>query len=79
MNDHVKALFDEARKLTVREREELADLLLETLDPDPELDKLWGDEARRRWDEHVASGAETVDALDAIEDARKRLANFAVK
>ncbi len=79
MNDHVKALFDEARKLTVREREELADLLLETLDPDPELDKLWGDEARRRWDEHVASGAETVDALDAIEDARKRLANLAVK
>ena len=79
MNDHVKALFDEARKLTVREREELADLLLETLDPDPEMDKLWGDEARRRWDEHVASGAETVDALDAIEDARKRLANLAVK
>ena len=73
MSEHVKALFDEARKLTSREREELAELLLDSLPPDPTIEIAWTEEARRRWDEHVASGAATVDALGAVDDVRRQL------
>ncbi len=73
MNDHVKALFDQARILTAPEREELAELLFETLEPNPTIEKAWGEEARRRWDEHIASGASTIDALEAVDDAREQL------
>ena len=73
MNKHVKALFDEARKLTAVEREELAEMLIESLEPDVSIDKAWGEEASRRWDEHTASGAATIDAFEAVDQVREAL------
>jgi putative addiction module component (TIGR02574 family) len=72
MNDHVKNLFTEARKLSPEEREELADMLLDSLPPTA-MEEAWSKEAQQRWDDHVASGADTVDALEAVEEARLQL------
>jgi putative addiction module component (TIGR02574 family) len=49
MNAKTKALIEEARRLTPEERIELIEDLLGSLDPaDPELERLWAEEARDR-------------------------------
>jgi putative addiction module component (TIGR02574 family) len=49
MNAKTKALSEEARKLTPEERIELVEDILGSLHPtDPELDRLWAEEARDR-------------------------------
>ena len=49
MNEKVKALSLEARKLTPAERVELIDELMTSLDrPDPAIDELWAKEAEDR-------------------------------
>ena len=73
MTDQAKSLFEQARKLPASERQELAELLLDTLEPDAGAEIAWGREAHRRWDEHVASGDSSSDAFEAIEDAKRRL------
>ena len=73
MNQRVKTIFEEAQKLAPAEREELAELLWATIEPEAGIEKAWLEEAHRRWDEHKASGEDTIDALEAIEDARRQL------
>jgi putative addiction module component (TIGR02574 family) len=49
MNAKVKALSDEARKLSPEERIELIEDLQRSLDPiDPEIERAWVEEARDR-------------------------------
>lgn len=75
MTDNVKILYEKARALTPKEREELVEMLL-VLEEDSvaaEIDRALADECDRRWQEHVASGEPTVDAFQAIEDARRAL------
>jgi putative addiction module component (TIGR02574 family) len=49
MNTKTKALSQEARKLSPEERVKLVEDVLSSLDPiDPEIDRLWTEEARER-------------------------------
>ena len=49
MNERIKAISQEARKLTPAERAELIDELIASLDqPDPAIDALWAKEAEDR-------------------------------
>jgi hypothetical protein len=49
MNTKTKALSEEARKLNPEERIKLVEEVLSSLDPvDPEIDRLWAEEARDR-------------------------------
>ena len=49
MNTKTKALSEQARRLSPEERIELIEDLLSSLDPiDPEIDRLWAEEARDR-------------------------------
>jgi Putative addiction module component len=78
MTRAVQKILAEATKLSPTERHELAELLLaelplESIAPDPSFDAVWGQEAERRWQDHIASGEATVDAFDALETARKSL------
>jgi Putative addiction module component len=78
MTSAVEKLLAEATKLSPIERHELAELLLAELplqsaEPDASFDAAWGQEAERRWQEHMSSGELTVDAFDAVETARKSL------
>ena len=41
MNQRIKTIFEDAQKLAPAEREELAELLLATIDAAPEIDKAW--------------------------------------
>jgi putative addiction module component (TIGR02574 family) len=53
MSDPARKLFEEARRLSERERSELAALLIDSLDPAGEegVDAAWGTEIRQRLDE----------------------------
>lgn len=73
MTDLTKTLFEQARKLSPAERQELAELLLDTLEPDPDTEVAWSEEAHHRWNEHVANGDVTFDAFEAAADARRNL------
>jgi putative addiction module component (TIGR02574 family) len=49
MTDQAKRLSEQARALSAQDRIELVEDVLDSLDrPDPELDRLWADEARDR-------------------------------
>ncbi len=51
MNERVKRLTEEIRKLTPEEQADLMDelLVLTHREPDPEIEKAWAEEAERRW------------------------------
>lgn len=48
MNQRIKAIFEDAQKLSPAEREELAELLLATIDVDPEIEAEWAKEIEDR-------------------------------
>ena len=49
MNERVKKLSEEIRKLTPEEQADLMDeLLVLTYQPDPAIEKAWAEEAERR-------------------------------
>ena len=72
MNKPVADLFEQARRLTA---EELAELLLGSIEPLTDQDAAWAKEADRRWQEHLRSGEDTLDAFDVLEEARQMLKN----
>jgi Putative addiction module component len=72
MNERVKHLSLEARKLPVAERAELIDDLLASLEaPDARLDALWAQEAERRVQLLDSGEMPTRDAAEAIADLRR--------
>ena len=70
MNLRIKTIFEAAQKLPPAEREELVDLIMTTIEHDPEIDTAWQEQARRRWHAHQASGVPAEDALEAVENVR---------
>ncbi len=73
MTNHVKSLFEKARKLTPAEREELARLLIGTLGTDSVIEEAWAREADRRLADHRASGKTAADAFEAVEQVRQQI------
>jgi hypothetical protein len=58
----LQKLAAEIQQLTDTDKLELLDALLEDLDkPDPEIDRVWADEARKRWQAYKAGNLPTVD------------------
>ena len=62
MNAHVKELLEEAKKLSVHERIELADLIYADVPVDPEWEVAWAKEAQSRIEAYRRGEIETVDA-----------------
>ena len=77
MNERVKRLTEEIRKLPPEEQADLIDelLVLTYREPDPEVDKAWAEEAERRLARHKAGLEPAFDAFEVLEDIRTRLAN----
>jgi putative addiction module component (TIGR02574 family) len=66
MNAKIKALSEKARRLSPEERIALVEDLLNSLDPaDPEIEKLWAEEARDRLQAYRRGEIDTV-SLDEI-------------
>jgi putative addiction module component (TIGR02574 family) len=67
MNERVKKLTEEIRKLSREDRAELMEILhaLDTGEPDPEVEKAWAEEAERRIDAYER-GETTAAPLDDV-------------
>jgi putative addiction module component (TIGR02574 family) len=73
MNAKTKALSEEARKLTPEERIELVEDILGSLHPtDPELDRLWAEEARDRLEAYRRGELDAIPFEEVIASIRKR-------
>jgi len=72
MNAKTKALSEQARKLTPEERAELIDDLMSSLDPvDPEIDRLWAEEARDRLDAYLRGEMQATTFEEILKKYRK--------
>lgn len=66
-----KELAEKIRALPDTEKIELVDSILMQLDrPDPEIDRIWADEARKRWQAYKMGKAETVSYEQVMEKHR---------
>lgn len=76
MNQRLRFLYEEARRLTPDEQLDLARLLLDDEPPAgiADIDASWSAEATRRWKRHLRSGDKANDAFEAVDDIRERLA-----
>ena len=71
MNERVKQLREEIRKLSPEERAELVDELI--LDePDPEIEKAWIEEAERRLDALDRGETQAIPAKKILARYRER-------
>lgn len=66
MNVQIKRVFEEAQGLTPAEREELAELLLATIDVDPEVEKVWALEVADRVAAHERGDMTTREATEVL-------------
>ena len=75
MTTRFKELEKQARALSAREKAALARVLIEDLDPsiDPDAEKLWIDEAQRRYDAFVAGKLKALPGEEVMRRARRRL------
>lgn len=73
MNERVKKLTEEIRKLSSEEQAELIDelLVLTYREPDPEIEKAWAVEIDRRIDAVERGEAPLVDAREHLRKHKK--------
>jgi Putative addiction module component len=73
MNERVKRLTEEIRKLAPDEQADLIDelLVLTYRDPDPEIEKAWASEIDRRVDAVERGQAKLIDARQHLEQYKK--------
>ena len=73
MNAKVKALSEQARKLTPEERIALIEDLQRSLHPtDPEIDRLWAEEAKDRLEAYRRGEIDAVPLEEVIANIQKR-------
>ena len=73
MNVKAKSLSEQARQLTPEERIELIEDLLGSLDPvDPEIDRLWAEEARDRLAAYLRGELQATTLEEVIQRHQRR-------
>ena len=66
-------LIENIQSLSDIEKLELVDSILMQLDkPDPDIDRIWAKEARKRWQAYKSGKLETVSYEQAMEKYRAR-------
>jgi Putative addiction module component len=71
MNQRIKTIFADAQKLAPADREELAELLLATIDSDPDVEAAWLLEIEDRIAAHERGELTTRPASDVLAKHRK--------
>ena len=72
MAKNVDDIAEEIRKLPDVEKLRLVDTILSDLDkPDPEIDRVWADEARKRWAAYKAGKVPMVSHESVIAKHRR--------
>jgi putative addiction module component (TIGR02574 family) len=73
MSTTADKLVSEIRALPEEEKFRLVDAILSDLEkPDPEIDRIWADEARKRWAAYKAGRIPTVSYEDVMAKYRSR-------
>lgn len=74
MNERVKKLSEEIRKLSPEEQADLMDelLVLTYREPDPEIEKAWVEEAERRIDAYDRGETTAIPVEEAMARLRSR-------
>lgn len=75
MNTTLEILEAEVLQLPAADRSHLLERLIASLDPDPEVEEAWEQEADRREAQLAAGTATIVPSNEAIARLRARLAN----
>ncbi len=66
-------LIESIQSLSDREKLEIVDSILVQLDkPDPEIDRIWAEEARKRWQAYKSGKLETISYEQVMEKYRAR-------
>ena len=75
MSSQFDELIKRIRALPARERVELVRVLIDDLDPgkDPDVEKLWLEEAERRYAQYLRGEVEAIPGDEVMAEARKRL------
>ena len=75
MSSQFDELTKRIRALPLRERAELVRVLIDDLDPgkDPDVEKLWLEEAERRYAQYLRGEVEAIPGDEVMAEARKRL------
>lgn len=72
MSTTADKLASEIKNLPDLEKLRLVDAILEDLDkPDPEIDRVWADEARKRWKAYKAGSISTVSYEEVMAKYRR--------
>lgn len=66
MNERVKSILEQAQELSAAEREELAGLLLATIEVDPEIESAWAAEIAGRIAAHERGELATRPASEVM-------------
>jgi putative addiction module component (TIGR02574 family) len=67
MNARIEAIIEEAERLPVPDRVRLVEHLLATLDkPDPEIDRAWAEECKRRLARYLPGETTALDAEEVL-------------
>jgi len=73
MGSIIDELTVKIKSLPDNEKMELVDFILHQLDkPDPQIDRIWADEARKRWRAYKSGKLETVSYDQVIGKYRDR-------
>ncbi len=73
MSTSTDKITAEIRDLSDTEKVRLVDAILSDLDrPDPEIDRIWAEEARKRWEEYKAGRISTVSYDDVMTKYRRQ-------
>ena len=73
MSKTLDKLTEEIRVLPDTEKLKLVDTILTDLDkPDPDIDRAWAEEARKRWNAYKEGKAPTVPYEDVMAKHRRR-------
>ena len=74
MNERVRKLTEEIRKLSPEEQAELVEelLVLAQPEPDPEIQREWAEEAARRWRGYQRTGSASIPAEEVFAKLGKR-------
>jgi putative addiction module component (TIGR02574 family) len=75
VSSQFEELTKRIRALPARERVELVRVLIDDLDPgkDPDVEKLWLEEAERRYAQYLRGEVEAIPGDEVMAEARKRL------
>lgn len=72
MTKIAEKLAEEIRSLTDIEKLQIVDRILTDLDrPDPAIDRIWAEEARKRWDAYKQGRIPSVSYQDVMDKHRR--------